>query len=134
MLTQAEWLTSIISSAVVVTLTVTLTTTMYLPDSASFNTANSLSGESNFRYELSDAYFTCRDQINKAIPYKVRNINIDSHSSRHEENNNSHLVYIDLEITDRTGSFYSKYTYDAKILCRVSAASNEVTEFKVSRS
>lgn len=131
MLTQAEWLTSIISASVVVTATVA--TTIYLSDATSLNTAKSDSEGSNIRYELSDAFFTCRDQISKSIPYKVRNINIDSHSSRYEKQHNSHLVFIELEATERPGSFYSKYTYDAKILCRVSAANNEVTEFKVSR-
>jgi len=87
-----------------------------------------------YAYEMSDAVFSCRDQVVKSIPYKVRNMNIDSHSSRYDEEQNSNVVFIDLEVIERPGSFYSKYSYSAKVMCSVSAASNEVTSFKVRRS
>ena len=87
-----------------------------------------------YMYEISDAVFSCRDQVSKSIPYKVRNMNVDSHSSRYDDRQNSHVVFIDLEVVERPGSFYSKYSYSAKVMCNVSAASNEVTSFKLRRS
>lgn len=87
-----------------------------------------------YAYEMSDAVFSCRDQVSKSIPYKVRNVNVDSHSSRYDDGQNSHVVFIDLEVVERPGSFYSKYSYGAKVMCNVSAASNEVTSFKLRRS
>ena len=95
-----------------------------------------LEGEADsnrYAYQMSDAIFSCRDQIGQSIPYKVRNINVDSHSSRYEVDENTHLVFMELEVLEKPGSFYSKYSYDAHIVCSVSAANNEVTNFKVIR-
>lgn len=83
------------------------------------------------RYELGDAFFTCRDQIAKAIPYRVRNVSVDSRSSRYDEERNNNIVFIDAEVVERPGSFHSKSNYQAKITCSVAAASNEVVGFNV---
>ena len=88
-------------------------------------------GEGSHRFDIGDAFFPCRDHLSNAIPYKLRNINVDSHSSRYDEQDNSHVVFIDLEVMDRPGAFYSKYSHSAHVVCRVSAANNEITSFKV---
>lgn len=86
-----------------------------------------------YAFEMSDAIFSCRDELAKSVPYKVRNIDIDSHSSRYEAGRNVNLVFLDLEVVERPGSFYTKYSYEAKVACSVSAASNEVISFKLRR-
>lgn len=83
------------------------------------------------RHDLGDAFFTCRDQIAKAIPYRVRNVSVDSRSSRYDEQGNNNIVFIDAEVVERPGSFHSKSNYQAKITCSVAAANNEVVGFKV---
>jgi len=98
------------------------------------SSANPPPNPERYAFEMSAAVFSCRDQVAKSIPYKVRNMNVDSHSSRYDEEQNSNVVFIDLEVVERPGSFYSKYSYSAKVMCSVSAASNEVTSFKLKRS
>jgi len=84
-------------------------------------------------YDLSDAFFTCRDQVSKAVPYRVRNLSVDSRSSRFDEVANNHVVFMDMEVIERPGSFHSKHNYSAKVTCNVAAASNEVVGFNVRR-
>ncbi|GAA5316537.1 MAG: hypothetical protein AseanaTS_17410 [Candidatus Pelagadaptatus aseana] len=134
MMTRAELITTLISGVGVVSMTVMAT--LYWAGEAGRSTSNNIVvGAISERqlYELSDAFFTCRDQIGQAVPYKVRNINVDSHSSRYQQDKNAHFVVIDLEVVEKPGSFYSKSNYDAKIYCQVSAASNEVTSFRMTR-
>ena len=134
MMTRAELLTTLVSGVGVVSMTVM--STLYWAGECGRSSVNTeVVGALSERqlYELSDAFFTCRDQIGQAVPYKVRNINVDSHSSRYQQKNNSHFVVMDLEVIEKPGSFYSKSNYDAKIYCQVSAASNEVTSFRMTR-
>lgn len=80
------------------------------------------------RYVISDAYYQCRDHIDTAISQKVRNINVDSHSSRYDQDRNDNVVFIDLELLrDATSG------ENAKVVCRVSAADNEIKSFQVNR-
>ena len=80
------------------------------------------------RYVISDAYYQCRDHIDTAITQKVRNINVDSHSSRYDQNRNDNVVFIDLELLADVN-----VGEEAKIVCRVSAADNEIKSFQISR-
>jgi hypothetical protein len=84
------------------------------------------------RYVISDAYYLCRDHIDSAVPYQVRNIHVDSHSSRYDENRNDNLVFIDLELVERVGETLGS-ARNAQIVCRVSAASNEISSFQVNK-
>lgn len=118
----------------VVTLSVVATLQLSGEGGAGGEAADRVIDPSRYAYQMSDAIFSCRDEIGKSIPYKVRNINVDSHSSRYEELENTNLVFMELEVLEKPGSFYSKYSYDARIVCGVSAASNEVTRFKVIKS
>lgn len=110
-------------------------TTVYLTDSSTDQATPKTAIEgTRHAYNLSDAFFPCRDHIQKAIPYKVRHVSVDSRSSRYEEKDNTHVVYVDLEVIEKPGAFYSKYSYSAQAVCTVSAASNEITAFRVSKS
>ncbi len=110
-------------------------TTLYLTDSSTDKATPKTAIEgTRHAYNLSDAFFPCRDHIQKAIPYKVRHVSFDSRSSRYEEKDNTHVVYVDLEVIEKPGAFYSKYSYSAQAVCTVSAASNEITAFRVSKS
>lgn len=134
MIKVAEIITAVGAGTSVVAVSIAFT--VYFSGNARNSTqqilnAESLYGEGSRSFDISDAFFPCRDHIASAIPYKARNINIDSRSSRYNEQDNSHLVFIDLEVMDRPGTFYSKYSYNAHVVCRVSAASNEITSFKV---
>jgi hypothetical protein len=84
------------------------------------------------RYVISDAYYLCRDHIDSSVPYKVRNIQVDSHSSRYDENRNDNLVFIDLELLEQAEEPIGA-ARDAQIVCRVSAASNEIKSFQVNK-
>ena len=133
MFTKAEIITSLVSGAGVVGMSVMATTFWATGSSQSSVNQASSDSESRQLYELSDAFFTCRDQVAKAVPYKVRNVNIDSHSSRYQADKNTNMVFMDLEVVEKPRSFYSKSNYEAKILCQVSAANNEVTSFRITR-
>lgn len=82
------------------------------------------------RYVISDAYYLCRDHIDTTVSQQVRNINVDSHSSRYDEGRNDNLVFIDLELIERQGGS-SGLARAAKVVCRVSAANNEIKSFHV---
>ncbi len=119
-------------SAGVSVVAVSVTSTLYLgrADSGELE----LAAESVRRaYDISDAYFPCRDQISRAIPYHVRNINIDSRSSHYDERDNNHVVFVGVEVMDSGPSVY-RQSYDAQIVCRVSAANNEISSFKVKKA
>lgn len=134
MFTKAEIITSLVSGAGVVGVSVMATTFLAGGGGAgNLATVAEARGESRHLYELSDAFFTCRDQAAKAVPYKVRNVNIDSHSSRYQADSNTNMVFMSLEVIEKPGSFYSKSNYEATILCQVSAANNEVTRFRITR-
>jgi hypothetical protein len=110
-------------------------TTLYVTNSSTEEIdAKAGNGSGRIAYNLSDAFFPCRDHIQKAIPYKLRHVTVDSRSSRYDEKDNAHVVYVDLEVIEKPGSFYSKYSYSAQAVCTVSAASNEITAFTVRKS
>jgi hypothetical protein len=79
------------------------------------------------RYGIGDAYFPCRDRIQDDIQTPVRNVNVDSHSSRYDDLRNDNVVFIDLQLVDQG----AKDAKDAKIVCRVSATNNEITAFQL---
>ncbi len=85
------------------------------------------------RTDISDAFFVCSDQVAKAVPYRVRNLSVDDRSSRYDAAANNHVVFMDMEVIERPGSFHSKHNYPARVTCSVSAASNQVVGFKVRR-
>ena len=85
------------------------------------------------RYVISDAYYLCRDHIDSAVPGNVRNIQVDSHSSRYDENRNDNVIFINLELLERGGQSFDS-AQDAQIVCRVSAADNEIKSFQVNKS
>ncbi len=128
MLSSAEIITVAISSVVVTG--ASIVGTVYLAGDEVERGSHGSASQA-VRYELSDAFFTCRDQIAKAIPYRVRNVSVDSRSSRYDEQQNNNIVFIDAEVVERPGSFHSKSNYQAKITCSVAAASNEVVGFNV---
>lgn len=135
MFTKAEVITSLVSGVGVVGVSVMATTFLAGGGGSGSDSRQTISDTSTRHlYELSDAFFTCRDQLTKMIPYKVRNVSVDSHSSRYQGDDNTNMVFMDLEVVEKPGSFYSKSNYDARVLCQVSAANNEVTNFKVTRS
>ena len=84
-------------------------------------------------YELGDAFFTCRDHVPEVIPHKVRNLVVDTHSSRFNEKTKSNIVFMDADIIERPGSFNSRSNYRAKITCDVSVVNNEIKAFNVRR-
>ncbi len=84
-------------------------------------------------FDLSDSFFSCREHIPNSIPFKVRNIDVDTRSSRYDEKHNAYVVFIDLEVREKSRDFYNKHSYQAKIICRVSAADNQILSFKVRR-
>ena len=130
MLSTAEIVTVALSGVAVVGASVV--GTVYL---AGGGEAPSESGAAFNRasYDMSDAFFTCRDQVAEAVPYRVRNLSVDTRSSRFDEVSNNHIVFMDMEVIERPGSFQSKHNYSAKVTCNVAAASNEVVGFKVRR-
>ncbi len=136
MLSLSEAVTALAAGTTVVSATVV--GTLYLSDEMpAIESPFSSQHESSSRriaYDISDSFFPCRDHIAKALPYKVRNVNVDSLSSRYEEDDNTYLVFIDLEVMDRPGTFLTKHSYGAHISCRVSAANNEVTSFHVRKA
>lgn len=136
MLSIAETLTVLGASTTVVAVSVvgTLYFTNDIPAVDPLSVDRNAPGNSRIAYDISDSFFPCRDHISKALPYKVRNVNVDSQSSRYDADDNSYLVFIDLEVMDRPGTFLTKYSYSAHISCRVSASNNEVTSFKVRKS
>lgn len=81
------------------------------------------------RYGIGDAYFPCRDRIQVDVNQKVRNVNVDSHSSRYDDLRNDNVVFIDLQLLGESTSDAE----DAQIVCRVSASSNEITAFQLRR-
>ena len=136
MLSLTESLTVLGASTTVVA--VSVVGTLYFSNESAnidslFSTKQEYS-ESRVAYDISDSFFPCRDHIAKALPYKVRNVSVDSLSSRYEAADNTYLVFIDLEVMDRPGTFLSKYSYGAHIACRVSASDNEVTSFTVRKA
>lgn len=134
MLTKAEWLTAAVSAAGVVSMTVMATIFWSNGGTAPTMTVAGESPQTGRQlFEMSDAYFTCRDQISRVVPYRVRNINIDSHSSRYQESENSNFVVIELEVADESGGAFAKTSYDARVLCQVSAANNEIRRFRLTR-
>ena len=84
------------------------------------------------RYVISDAYYLCRDHIDTAITQQVRNINVDSHSSRYDADRNDNVVFINLELIERVGEAFGS-AQDAQIVCRVSAADNAIKTFQVNK-
>ena len=136
MLSTSEILTTLGASTTVVAASVvgTLYFSNEMP-SVGMTSPDSLGAEKNrVAYDISDSFFPCRDRIKKALPYKVRNVSVDSLSSRYETESNTYLVFIDLEVMDRPGTFLSQYSYAANISCRVSASNNEVTSFRVRKT
>lgn len=128
MLSSTEIFTVAISSVVVAG--TSIVGTVYLAGDGSGEVAYE-GAAATARHDLGDAFFTCRDQIAKAIPYRVRNVSVDSRSSRYDEQRNNNVVFIDAEVVERPGSFHSKSNYQARITCSVAAANNEVVGFKV---
>jgi|GEM_PF-1237689 len=136
MLSLTESLTVLGASSTVVAVSV-VGTLYFSNESTSIDSLLGVKSEYNeFRvaYDISDSFFPCRDHIAKALPYKVRNVSVDSLSSRYEASDNTYLVFIDLEVMDRPGTFLTKYSYGAHIACRVSASNNKVTSFSVRRA
>jgi hypothetical protein len=136
MLSLSEAVTALGASGAVVSATVvgTLYFSNEMPAIESPFSSDSKVNSRRVAFDISDSFFPCRDHISKALPYKVRNVNVDSLSSRYEEGDNTYLVFIDLEVMDRPGTFLSKHSYGAHIACRVSAANNEVTSFQVRKA
>ena len=130
MLSTAEIVTVAISGAAVVGASVV--GTVFLAGEGASQAQSSV-GFSRSSYDLSDAFFTCRDQVSSAVPYRIRNLSVDTRSSRFDEPSNNHVVFMDMEVIERPGSFHSKHNYAAKVTCNVSVASNEVVGFKVRR-
>lgn len=128
MLSATELLTVAISGAVVVGASIGATVYM-----AGYEGGAQDRGASTSRgaYELSDAFFTCRDKVSQAIPYKIRNLNVDSRSSRFDADDKALVVFLDLEVIERPGAFYSKHNYAAKVTCSVSSETNQVLGFNV---
>jgi len=84
------------------------------------------------RYVISDAYYLCRDHLDSAVNQQVRNIHVDSHSSRYDANRNHNVVFINLELVERIGETFGA-ARDAQVVCRVSAADNEIKSFQVNK-
>ena len=82
------------------------------------------------RYDIGDAYFPCRDHIQSQIPQTVRNVNVDSHSSRYDDLRNDNVVFIDLELIEGEAGAM-RQVKGAQVVCRVSAANNEITAFQL---
>ncbi len=135
MLAVSELATAIVAGVGVVAISVGATVYVAGEGDASQASLAGATGVSSgsYRFEMGDAYFPCRDHIREAVPYRVQNVNVDSHSSRYDDKNNDNVVYIDLELVGASGEMVSRSTQDAQIVCRVSAASNEITSFQLRR-
>ena len=129
MLSVAEIATAAAAMATVVG--VSVAATIYFAEDSDATSATLPIAESGpHRYVISDAYYLCRDHISTAVSSDVRNIHVDSHSSRYDEGRNDNLVFIDLEVMDRADPAAAQA---AKIVCRVSAADNEIKSFQVNK-
>lgn len=131
MIPLSEILTAVAAGTSVVALAIGATL-FITSDSSSTSTVayQEQAVEASHRFGIGDAYFPCRDRIRSDVELPVRNVNVDSHSSRYDTLRNDNVVYIDLQLPGNTLAD----TEGAKIVCRVSAASNEITAFQLRRS
>ena len=123
------------AGAMITVVSVSVAATVYFSDGTSSDrelTDAEREGMGPRRYVISDAYYLCRDHIDTAVPYGLRNINVDSHSSRYDEDRNDNLVFIDLQLLEGDGEF-NQPGQDAQIVCRVSAANNEIKSFQLTK-
>lgn len=133
MIPVSEIITAIATGVSVVALSVGAT--LYVTSDSSENDATQagntleLAQASVRRYDIGDAYFPCRDHIQAEISQPVRNVNVDSHSSRYDELRNDNVVFIDLQLADASAP--TREAKDAQVVCRVSAANNEITAFQL---
>ena len=121
-------------TAMVTVVGVSVAATVYFSDGSSSTTELTeaeRAANGPHRYVISDAYYLCRDHIDTAVSQKVRNINVDSHSSHYDENRNDNIIFIDLQLLDEKGEGRQAAAEDATIECRVSAADNEIKAFQV---
>ena len=126
----AEFATAVGAMVTVVGISVAATVYLAEGDGTQLAATDSDAATGSHRYVISDAYYLCRDHIDTAVPYDVRNIQVDSHSSRYDENRNDNVVFIDLELLQKANQGPARA---AQIVCRVSAASNEIRSFQVNR-
>lgn len=131
MATFAEITTAVVAMASVVGISVGATVYFGEGESTS-NEVPEITEIGPHRYVISDAYYACRDELDERLSQEVRNIHVDSHSSRYDTSRNLNEVYIELDLIDRNGGG-AESTESAKILCTVSAASNEIRSFDISK-
>lgn len=131
MLSATELITVTLSGAAVVSASV-IGTVYMAAENDSTRPAGAVQ-ESGLHTDIGDAFFACTDQVAKVVPYRVRNLSVDDRSSRYDATANNHVVFLDMEVIERPGSFHNKHNYSAKVTCSVSAASNQVVGFKVRR-
>lgn len=109
-----------------------VTGTLYVSEKGPFDPAKaeleSVNEVGPTRYELADAFDTCRSRVPSAIPYKVRNLQVDHRSSHFEKDVNKHQVFLNLEVIEQKDKGLG---YDAQISCQVSASNNKVTSFRI---
>ncbi len=124
-------------TAMVTVVGVSVAATVYFSDgsdTSSIPTTADRDTSGQHRYVISDAYYLCRDHIATAVNNTVRNINVDSHSSRYDQASNDNLVFIDVQILEDEGAGQFGSAKNAKVECRVSASSNEIRSFQVRKS
>ncbi len=106
--------------------------TLYISEKGPFDPSRSKFEQQydpgHMSFELADAFNVCRDRLPSAIPYQVRNIEIDHRSSHYEQDVNKHQVFMKLEVLEKKSKGQG---YNAQVSCQVSAASNKVTSFRI---
>lgn len=127
----------LISSATLITLSVGITTTVVSGKKSEQKnnsaTASVVVEEKNsgaLRYELWDAFQVCKDIMQKEDSYRLVNTHMDAHSSHYDETSNTNEIYIDADVFPIEKGKTKTYTKTLRVICMVSAKTNEVKTFK----